>query len=299
MIPDDVVMLLVDSDVKQNNLGLAKLLNYAPDNEEEAQLLVNILLPFFKDEDIKVQTLANAIFGKFKKSFQGIQYPESMMESSAALEKLKREHDHKNLKAPDSDKEVNDSVNKSQVEDFCKQPQKSTTGISAPIDMKLTLALLGVVIGCIVGYFAAHHFALWGGWVLLCEPYSRGRDSLVPGHVLFFAVALGAIGFAVGYYLDKKGIKACGSRISKNAKSCPECGEAITATVIELTSKKLKSAQISKKFKSAQILCCVMMAIGAATGGEGGMGMFMFGFIAFCFIRAMIWCGISHIWMLV
>ena len=63
---------------------------------------------------------------------------------------------------------------------------------------------MGIVIGCIVGYFAAHHFALWGGFALFGEPYSPACGSLVPGHVLFFATALGAIGFAIGYYYDKE-----------------------------------------------------------------------------------------------
>lgn len=72
-------------------------------------------------------------------------------------------------------------------------------------NMKVGLAILGIVIGSIVGYFAAHHFALWGGFVLIGAPYSPARNSLVPGHVLFFAVVLGAIGFAIGYSLDKRG----------------------------------------------------------------------------------------------
>ncbi|MBL1321844.1 MAG: hypothetical protein COA63_012405 [Methylophaga sp.] len=70
--------------------------------------------------------------------------------------------------------------------------------------MKVTLTILGILIGCVLGYFSAHHFALWGGFVLIGEPYSPARDTLVPGHVLFFAVTLGAIGLAIGYHLDKK-----------------------------------------------------------------------------------------------
>jgi hypothetical protein len=70
--------------------------------------------------------------------------------------------------------------------------------------MKVTLTILGIFAGCVVGYFAAHHFALWGGLALLGQPYSPARSTLVPGHVGFFAVVLGVIGFAAGYTLDKK-----------------------------------------------------------------------------------------------
>ena len=69
--------------------------------------------------------------------------------------------------------------------------------------MKAALTIVGIAIGCIVGYFSAHYFPLWGGFVMLAEPHSPARNSLVPGHVLFYASVLGATGFIVGQYLTK------------------------------------------------------------------------------------------------
>jgi len=71
--------------------------------------------------------------------------------------------------------------------------------------MKGALTLVGIVVGGVVGYFAAHYFALWGGFALIGEPHSPARNSLVPGHVLFFATVLGAAGFIIGHQLSKMG----------------------------------------------------------------------------------------------
>jgi hypothetical protein len=60
----------------------------------------------------------------------------------------------------------------------------------------------GVIVGCIVGFFAAHHFAFFGGFALIGEPYSPARDSLVPGHMLLCGILLGAAGFGVGWLIN-------------------------------------------------------------------------------------------------
>jgi predicted Zn finger-like uncharacterized protein len=67
------------------------------------------------------------------------------------------------------------------------------------IEVCLTQGIVGVIIGCVVGYFAAHHFAFFGGWALMGEPYSPARNSLVPGHMLLCALLLGAggVGLAI------------------------------------------------------------------------------------------------------
>jgi len=69
---------------------------------------------------------------------------------------------------------------------------------------KVVLAFWGFVIGGILGYYAAHYFPLWGELAFLAEPKSPARSALVPGHSLLLAVGLGALGFARGYYLDRK-----------------------------------------------------------------------------------------------
>ncbi|MCA9240119.1 MAG: hypothetical protein KDA37_07970 [Planctomycetales bacterium] len=61
-----------------------------------------------------------------------------------------------------------------------------------------TIGLLaGIVVGGIVGYFAAHFFPFWGGLALLGEPYSDARYALVPGHVLLCSLLLGSFGLAL------------------------------------------------------------------------------------------------------
>ena len=56
----------------------------------------------------------------------------------------------------------------------------------------------GLILGVLIGFFAAQYFALWGGLDSLGQPYSPARMALVPGHVAFFAVVFGAAGFFVG-----------------------------------------------------------------------------------------------------
>ena len=68
--------------------------------------------------------------------------------------------------------------------------------------MKYPMILYGIIgasAGCVVGYFAAHHFAFYGGFALIGEPYSPARSSLVPGHMLLCGVLLGAIGVLSGF----------------------------------------------------------------------------------------------------
>jgi hypothetical protein len=61
-------------------------------------------------------------------------------------------------------------------------------------------ALLGIVVGCVCGYYAAHHFPFWGGIVMMGAPYSPARSSLVPGHMLLCSLILGGIGFILPRY---------------------------------------------------------------------------------------------------
>jgi hypothetical protein len=57
---------------------------------------------------------------------------------------------------------------------------------------------IGIAAGCVVGYFAAHHFAFFGGFALIGQPYSPARSSLVPGHMLLCGLLLGTIGLGLG-----------------------------------------------------------------------------------------------------
>jgi hypothetical protein len=63
--------------------------------------------------------------------------------------------------------------------------------------------LAALVLSGPVGYLSAHHFALYGGFVLMGKPGSPARQSLVPGHILLWALLLGGAGFLVGWVLDR------------------------------------------------------------------------------------------------
>jgi len=70
--------------------------------------------------------------------------------------------------------------------------------------MPIALTLSGVLLGCVVGFYAAHHFAFYGGFVLFAEPYSPARHTLVPGHMLLCGILLGLAGFGLGLYLHRR-----------------------------------------------------------------------------------------------
>ena len=57
--------------------------------------------------------------------------------------------------------------------------------------------LLGIAAGCCVGFYAAHHFALFGGLMLLGRPYSEARYNLVPGHMALLGPIFGLAGFVI------------------------------------------------------------------------------------------------------
>ena len=74
--------------------------------------------------------------------------------------------------------------------------QKKITGPSLALPAFTTT--LGIGSGCVIGYFAAHHFAFFGGFALLGQPYSPARSSLVPGHMLLCGILLGLLGLGLG-----------------------------------------------------------------------------------------------------
>jgi len=61
-------------------------------------------------------------------------------------------------------------------------------------------AILGAIIGGLVGYLSANYFPIFGGFLItaVAEPFSEARMSLVPQHMLLFAFVFGIIGFLVG-----------------------------------------------------------------------------------------------------
>ena len=70
---------------------------------------------------------------------------------------------------------------------------------------RLAGSAFGLVIGAELGFLAAQLFPLWGGWLMMGEPYSPHRYQLVPGHVAVFAALFGVVGFGAGWLLDRVG----------------------------------------------------------------------------------------------
>lgn len=70
----------------------------------------------------------------------------------------------------------------------------------------LPLSLAFSMTGGVLGYFSAHYYPFWGNSLqILGDPHSPARDSLVPSHVVAFAMAGLLVGLGVplfGYLLD-------------------------------------------------------------------------------------------------
>ena len=79
---------------------------------------------------------------------------------------------------------------------------KTNSGIS--LIVICSFASIGGCFGGVVGLFAAHYFALWGGFVLMGEPGSLARWSLVPGHMALIGSIFSITGGLVGWLFTIK-----------------------------------------------------------------------------------------------
>lgn len=86
------------------------------------------------------------------------------------------------------------------------QPNQSPgTGASFENDKRATLTVGGGLLGGVVGFLLAHYYPLWGGMAMMMgEPFSPARSSLVPGHVVVFFLVFGGIGYAIGNNMNPK-----------------------------------------------------------------------------------------------
>jgi hypothetical protein len=66
------------------------------------------------------------------------------------------------------------------------------------------LGIMGAAVGAVLGYFSAHYFPLWEGFLTaIARPHSPARASLVPGHMLALGVLFGVSAFALTYLARK------------------------------------------------------------------------------------------------
>lgn len=93
--------------------------------------------------------------------------------------------------------------------------------IAYPIFFRIGWSLGGVVFGCLLGRQSAQSFPVFGGILMLSDPGSQARETLVPGHMLLWAVILGIAGLGIGYVMDR----FCGPlQLSPQADGHPVCG---------------------------------------------------------------------------
>ena len=75
------------------------------------------------------------------------------------------------------------------------------------IVLTATGVVCGIILGAGFGFVAAHHFPFWGGIMMIGQPYSQARWSLVPGHALAFsivpALVFGMLGHWAGRHISR------------------------------------------------------------------------------------------------
>jgi predicted RNA-binding Zn-ribbon protein involved in translation (DUF1610 family) len=98
------------------------------------------------------------------------------------------------------DETVEDGLEESEESEGGSHP--TSTPRHVPYVSRIFDTIAGIGLGCIVGYFSAHYFAIFGGFQLLGNPHSPARDQLVPGHMLLWALLLGVAGLGLGFLMD-------------------------------------------------------------------------------------------------
>ncbi len=88
MVDITTLDLLTSSSEPQNLTGLENLKQYCPEYEEEAQLIINVLQPFFSSSNASLKTSANVVFCIYKKRFPKIDYPKTLIDSAISKQQL-------------------------------------------------------------------------------------------------------------------------------------------------------------------------------------------------------------------
>jgi len=173
MLDEEVICLLVSDDSNDNRRAIARLLSYKPESAEEAQILANLLLPFFQSESVKEKTLANTVFGVFKKAFPAIDYPKTLQDSPVARQELedrivtKVRKAREDLRQPVLD--VEERVEDEKLSSLEKKSRQNSMGFPASI------------------FWVP--FALWLLHLLIFQP---STDGALFGGMILFVTAIGA-----------------------------------------------------------------------------------------------------------
>jgi|GEM_PF-4982093 len=91
MIDEEIIMALGSNDEESGQNALIKIKSLSSVSLEEAQILTNLFIPYFKSQNVISKTLANEAFISLKKLFPSLTYPQDLLNSNAVLEKFKKE----------------------------------------------------------------------------------------------------------------------------------------------------------------------------------------------------------------
>ena len=101
MFDEKALDMLISANEKENIEGLHILNRYSPGSEEEAQLLINLLQPYFVSTNVFLKTSANEVFATYKKQYSTIEYPKTLNDSATAQRRLEEAFNKENI-GPDS-----------------------------------------------------------------------------------------------------------------------------------------------------------------------------------------------------
>lgn len=236
MLEEETILLLVSEEQEENKKGLVKLLQYSPETMEEAILLSNLVKPILQTGNKGSVLLAQNVFKRFQQLFPEIDQSVFSKENEIAatvskpvkkkkLETIYLDDDCETGFIPSliySLKTVQELIKNfiySATGTFFDSRVKSKNCSVKKLEVvnldysfsdffwllicnKAIMLVFGIIVGSFIGYYSAHHFALWGGLALYGQPYSPARQSLVPGHMLFFGAIVGCASYYIAGYLN-------------------------------------------------------------------------------------------------
>jgi tetratricopeptide (TPR) repeat protein len=78
-------------DLEKASLALKEIRRMETPSFEEAQIITNLLIPFWKSEDVTIKTLANEAYNHLRTFYRDLDMPKEMLDSNVGLRKLKKD----------------------------------------------------------------------------------------------------------------------------------------------------------------------------------------------------------------